>query len=101
MPNFEGPFSGTDIIRIFLNNLSANDQTVVLCFMVDLIPIMIPAGTPLPTGIVRLVAEGLIGVLPLGGTVTKIVNLVELLIPTVASRCALYKRIGVRILRPE
>jgi hypothetical protein len=86
MSRFEGPFDAQDICRIWLNNLGTRDQADSLCWFYSISPIFFGVNQPLPTGLTRTLLESAIGILPLGGTATKIVGLVENLAPTVNSR---------------
>jgi hypothetical protein len=86
MPGFEGPFTAEDVCRIWLNNLGVREQADVVCWFYNLAPTFFTLNQPLPTGLTRTVIETIVGILPLGGTAVKIVNVVEGLSPTVQSR---------------
>lgn len=91
MPNFEGPFTAEDLERIWLNNLTPTEQAKVICFFYDLSPVFFGINSALPSGLVRQSIEGIVGLLPGGGTATKIVSLIEGIGPTVSKSCARFR----------
>lgn len=75
-------FSGRDVIRIWLNNLTRKEQAEVVCFFFDVSPAFFSVRTPLPQHIVREILEGVAGLIPIGTAVTTVVKAVERILPT-------------------
>lgn len=101
MPRKDPTFSGRDVIRLWQNNLTVAEQAEVACFFVDILPLFFGLPADLPQGILRQIAEGIVGLLPFGGTAVQIVEVVESLKPTLRSRCEFFKRTGVVITSRE
>lgn len=100
MPRRDRTYTDKDVIRIFMNNLDRKEQTEVMCWFIDTLPILFGVNKPLPTGLTRNIIEGIVGLLPFGGTVSKVVSVIEALAPTLESRCALFRDKGI-IVRPR
>lgn len=99
MPRMDRTFTDKDIIRFFLRNLDRREQTSVMCWFVDALPALFGVKQALPQGLIRQGVEGLVGLLPGGGTGVKILQIIEGLAPTLESRCAVFNRTGL-IVRP-